>query len=61
LNCDINTVRMIGGLGHLTINFPLYVGHLNSIFVLGVGNLTTKFQKVQMPRGMPGGDVNSIN
>ena len=36
---------MIGGLGHLTINFPLYVGHLNTIFVLGVGHLTTKFQK----------------
>jgi hypothetical protein len=36
---------MIGGLGHLTINFPLYVGHLNTIFVQGVGNLTTKFQK----------------
>jgi hypothetical protein len=35
------TVRMIGGLGHL-----------DSIFVLGVGNFTTKFQKVQMPRGM---------
>jgi hypothetical protein len=45
----------LGGLGHLTINFPLYVGHLNSIFVLGVGNLTTKFQKVQMPRVCPGG------
>ena len=45
------------GICHLTINFSLYVEHLNSVFglvLLGVGNLTTKFQKVEMSRGMPG-------
>ena len=48
------------GLGHLTIHLPYMWGNLNGFLGPGVGNLTAKYRKVQMPGGMPGGgDVNS--
>ena len=33
------------------------MGHLNSILAQVGGNLNNNFQKSQMPRGLPGGDV----
>ena len=31
------------------------MGHLNSVLELGEGNLTAENNKIQMPRGLPGG------
>ena len=45
------------GWGHLiTWNGPM-VGHLNSFSASGGGNLNKNFSKIQMPGGLPGGDV----
>ena len=33
------------------------MGHLNSFSASGGGNLNKNFPKIQMPRGLPGGDV----
>ena len=33
------------------------MGHLNSFSPLGGGNLNKNFPKIQMPGGLPGGDV----
>ena len=33
------------------------MGHLNSFSATGGGNLNKKFQKIQMPGRLPGGDV----
>ena len=33
------------------------MGHLNSFLALGGGDLNKHFPKIQMPRGLPGGDV----
>ena len=36
------------------------VGHLNGFFARGEGNLSTDFSKIQMPRVLPGGDVEAL-
>ena len=33
------------------------MGHLNSFSASGGGNLNKNFPKIQMPGGLPGGDV----
>ena len=33
------------------------MGHLNSFLARGGGNLNKNFPKIQMPGGLPGGDV----
>ena len=33
------------------------MGHLNSFSASGGGNLNKTFQKIQLPGGLPGGDV----
>ena len=33
------------------------MGHLNSFSTSGGGNLNRNFPKIQMPGGLPGGDV----
>ena len=33
------------------------MGHLNSFSASGRGNLKKNFPKIQMPGGLPGGDV----
>ena len=43
--------------GHLiTWNGPM-MGHLNSFLASGEGNLNKNFPKLQLPGGLPGGDV----
>ena len=33
------------------------MGHLNSFLARGGGNLNQNFPKIEMPGGLPGGDV----
>ena len=33
------------------------MGHLNGFSASGDGNLNKNFQKIEMPGGLPGGDV----
>ena len=37
------------------------MGHLNSVLDPGKGNLTAENKNIQMPRGVPGGDVDVTN
>ena len=37
------------------------MGHLNSVSDPGEGNLTAENKKIQMPAGVPGGDVDVTN
>ena len=48
------------GWGHLiTWNRPM-MGHLNSFSASGGGNLSKNVSKIQMPGGLPGGDVEAL-
>ena len=49
--------KVYRGWGHLiTWNGPM-MGHLNSFSASGGGNLNKNFPKIQIPGGLPGGDV----
>ena len=53
--CNKGYRKVSRGWGHLiTWNGPM-MGHLNSFSASGGGNLN--FPKIQMPGGLPGGDV----
>ena len=52
-----NIIKVSRGWGHLiTWNGPI-MGHLNSFLASGEGNLNKNFPKLQLPGGLPGGDV----
>ena len=53
--CHFCACKMSPGWGHLITWMDPSVGHLNGILARVGGNLNKKFQKSQMPGGLPGG------
>ena len=47
----------MSGWGHLITWNGSMMGHLNSFSASGGGGLNKNFPKIQMPGGLPGGDV----
>ena len=55
--CHFCACEMSSGWGHLITWMDPSVGHLNVILARVGGNLNNNFEKRQMPRELPGGDV----
>ena len=55
--CHFCACEMSPGWGHLITWMDPSVGHLNGVLARVRGNLNKKFQKSQMPEGLPGGGM----
>ena len=53
----IEATEKFPGVGHLITWNGAMMGHLNSFLASGWGKFSKNFPKIQMPGGLPGGDV----